>query len=272
VFQSAPVSNDGCAGAISIENVPYTNTQATTGATGDAGDPSPICGNGSRSDSVWYRFVAPGNGTVTADTLGSDYDTLLSSYSGSCGYLAAVAGGCNDDAPSGGVTQSQVSFPVTAGSTTYFMVSSRTAGGGSLVFHLGYAQSGGAGATRFYPVAPCRLFDTRNDGGADAAAPGLGAGETRKLTVGARCSLPAAARSLSVNVTVTGQTAAGELLLFRGDLTLAPAASSISFRPGVTRGNNAIVELARDGSGTFKVLGATAGTVHLIVDVNGYFQ
>jgi len=74
-----------------------------------------------------------------------------------------------------------------------------------------------------------------------------------------------------VNITVTGQTVAGELVLFRADLTFAPTTSSLSFRPGITRANNGILELARDGSG-FKVLNSSSGTVHFILDVNGYFQ
>ncbi len=128
------------------------------------------------------------------------------------------------------------------------------------------------GATAFYVLAPCRLFDTRDTTGPDAASPALGAGETRTFTIGGRCSLPSSARSLSVNQTVTGQTAPGELVLYRGDLLSAPNASSITFQAGKTRANNAILELARDGSGTFKVFNDSSGTVHFILDVNGVFQ
>ncbi len=126
--------------------------------------------------------------------------------------------------------------------------------------------------TRIYTVAPCRLFDTRNVSGADAASPALAAGATRTFTIGGRCSIPSSAKSLSVNQTVTGPTAAGELLLYRADLSSAPTASSLSFRAGVTRANNGMLELAHDGSGTFKVFNNSSGTVHLILDVNGYFQ
>ena len=80
------------------------------------------------------------------------------------------------------------------------------------------------------------------------------------------------AKGISVNQTVAGQLAAGELLLYRGDLTAAPTASSLAFRPGITRANNGILELARDGSGTFKVLNSSTGTVDFILDANGYFQ
>ena len=129
-----------------------------------------------------------------------------------------------------------------------------------------------ASAAMFSPITPCRLFDTRNASGPDFASPILSAGETRAFNVTGRCSLPAEAASLSVNITVTGPAAAGELRLYRGTLVSAPVASSISFRAGVTRANNGMLELARDGSGTFRVFNNSATSVHFILDVNGYFQ
>ena len=135
-------------------------------------------------------------------------------------------------------------------------------------------QSGvsSGGASRIYTVALCRVLDTRNTTGLDAASPALSAGETRTFTIGGRCFLPASAKALSVNQTVTGPTAPGELLLYRDDLPSAPLATSLMFRAGITRANNGILELAHDGTGTFKVFNNSSGTVHFILDVNGYFQ
>lgn len=128
-------------------------------------------------------------------------------------------------------------------------------------------------ATRFYPATPCRLFDTRESAGDSAAAPALAAGETRTLTIGTRCGLDAAAiRSLAVNQTITVPAADGELVLWRGDIPTPPVTSSISFRTGRTRANNGILELSRAGDGTFKVHNRSTGTVHFILDVNGYFK
>ena len=47
--------------------------------------------------------------------------------------------------------------------------------------------------------------------------------------------------------------------------------SNINFTPGVTRANNAIVLLATNG-GTINVKNGSAGSVHFVLDVNGYFQ
>jgi hypothetical protein len=50
------------------------------------------------------------------------------------------------------------------------------------------------------------------------------------------------------------------------------AATAISFPAGRTRANNAIIGLSSDGQGAFAVFSEAAGTVHLIVDLNGYFE
>jgi hypothetical protein len=47
--------------------------------------------------------------------------------------------------------------------------------------------------------------------------------------------------------------------------------SNVNFSAAQTRGNNAIVFLATDGTGTIKVKNGSAGAVHVVLDVNGYF-
>ena len=127
------LSNDACSNATSISGAPYSDTTSTAAATIDPSDPSPSCGNHSRTRSVWYRFTAPSNGTVTANTFGSSYDTILAVFAGTCGALTPVAGGCNDDSVG---LQSRVSVPVAAGTTYYFLVTSYQSTGGRLVFQL----------------------------------------------------------------------------------------------------------------------------------------
>lgn len=128
-------------------------------------------------------------------------------------------------------------------------------------------------ATAFHSVVPCRLFDTRVEVGESAASPALGPGETRTFPVDSRCGIPSAvARVLSVNLTVTGQAASGDLLLYRGDLASGPISNGISFVAGKTRANNGMLELSRAGDGTFKVVNRSTGTLHFILDVSGYFR
>lgn len=129
-----------------------------------------------------------------------------------------------------------------------------------------------AAPTQFHVVAPCRLFDTRHLSGPDSAAPVLAAGETRTFAIGGRCGLPANAVALSVNVTVTGPAASGALMAFRADLPSPSNVTTIAFPAGRTRANNGILELAWDGSATFKVRNDSPGTAHFILDVNGVFR
>jgi hypothetical protein len=90
--------------------------------------------------------------------------------------------------------------------------------------------------------------------------------------VSGRCGVPEAALSLTVNVTVTGSGAPGELRLFPGNgISPNPPVSTISYAAGKTRANNAIVRLATDGTATIKVQNVSAAAVHFILDVSGYY-
>jgi parallel beta-helix repeat protein len=122
-----------------------------------------------------------------------------------------------------------------------------------------------AAGAAYYTVTPCRLVDTRSA----AAGPALSWGTTRAVAAAGSCGIPAGAISLSVNVTITVPSADGYATVFP-TFVLVPIASTVNFRAGQTRANNAIVPL--DPTGRFFVLsGLTSGSVHLVVDVNGYF-
>ncbi|MEA2560637.1 MAG: large repetitive protein [Acidobacteriota bacterium] len=122
----------------------------------------------------------------------------------------------------------------------------------------------------FHTLTPCRVVDTRNAPG-PLGGPALAAGVPRTFTVAAAvCGVPASARALSLNLTVTGALAGGTVVIYPGDAGLPPT-STISFAAGQTRGNNAIMGLSRDGLGTITAL-SVSGQVHLILDVNGYFE
>ncbi len=124
----------------------------------------------------------------------------------------------------------------------------------------------------FYTVTPCRVVDTRNAAG-PTGGPALVASSTRGLPVtGSPCGIPSTAVAVSVNLTAVGATAAGHLTLFPGDWFSPPLVSHINFPPGVARANNAVVPLATDGTGTIQVKNGSAGAVHFVLDVNGYFQ
>jgi hypothetical protein len=63
----------------------------------------------------------------------------------------------------------------------------------------------------------------------------------------------------------------GHLTIYPADKT-QPLASTINFNAGQTRANNALLSLSRDGTGRVNVVNGSGGTIHVIIDVNGYFQ
>lgn len=121
----------------------------------------------------------------------------------------------------------------------------------------------------FYTLTPCRLIDTRGAPG-PVGGPALDANATRVFPVASSCGVPATAKAVSLNVTVTQPTLAGDLRLYP-DGAVLPLSSTINYRGGQTRANNAILGLGVLG-GLAVRCDQPAETTHLIVDVNGYFQ
>jgi hypothetical protein len=114
---------------------PFITTADAATATADPTEPIPACNVSARWYTLWYRYTAPRNGTIVASTSGSYYDTVLSAYSGSCGSLSPVPGGCNDNI-SWFTRQSQVALTAVAGRTYYFMISSTAWNSGRATFRL----------------------------------------------------------------------------------------------------------------------------------------
>ncbi len=101
----------------------------------------------------------------------------------------------------------------------------------------------------FFTVMPCRVFDTR----LPADAPALQTGVARTIQVTGNCGIPTSAKMVAVNATVTQQTAAGSIELYPGDGT--PTGLQLNdFLASGARANNAVVQLALNGNGTFGVL------------------
>jgi Tol biopolymer transport system component len=119
----------------------------------------------------------------------------------------------------------------------------------------------------FFTVPPCRVADSRL-----AGAP-LASGGSRVEALHAACGIPLTAVAVSVNLTVVAGSAVGFVTLFPGDQPV-PESSTLNFRAGQIRANNAVARLAGDGSGRLGLAASFSGsgTVHAILDVNGYFE
>jgi len=118
----------------------------------------------------------------------------------------------------------------------------------------------------YYTLAPCRLVDTRNPDG-PYGGPALTGLSTRTFVAVGRCGVPVGATALSVNVAVTLSTAAGNVRMYQAGIA-PPLVSAINYGAGQTRSNNGVVSLGTAGDFVVR----SSGTVHLIIDVNGYFQ
>lgn len=117
----------------------------------------------------------------------------------------------------------------------------------------------------FYTLPPCRLWDTRSDGSV------LTSGQVREFDVIGLCGIPDTAMALSLNVTVVEPTGTGQLTFGPGGEPVPPT-STVSFHGGRNQANNAILKLS--AGGVLKVAPSVAGggTVHVILDVNGWFE
>ena len=122
---------------------------------------------------------------------------------------------------------------------------------------------------QFYTLTPCRVADTRNATG-QYGGPALAANANRTFIIGGQCGIPVTAQAVSFNFTITQPTGQGDLRTFPGG-GAPPLVSTLNWRPGQTRANNAIGPLGPSGDLAVRVDQAS-GTVHLIIDVNGYFQ
>ncbi|MEO6323905.1 MAG: glycoside hydrolase family 44 protein [Thermoanaerobaculia bacterium] len=121
----------------------------------------------------------------------------------------------------------------------------------------------------YYALTPCRIVDTRNATG-PLGGPALVSAAQRTFTLTGQCGVPATATSVAANVTVVSPASTGAFRFFPANQSL-PITSTVSFLAGRTRANNSLLGLSTDATGRVTVQN-DAGTAHLLIDVNGYFQ
>jgi len=152
-FRGGP-GNDNFANATTILSLPYTvNNLDTTNATTQGNDPATTCALGNKqSRSVWYKYIPSSTGNYRIHTNGSNYDTVLSVWTGSFGSLTSQ--GCDDD--SGDSSQSTLTLTMYSGNIYYIEV-------------LGYGTSGSGGLMDLSvtsvspPLPPTNVIATDGD-------------------------------------------------------------------------------------------------------------
>ncbi len=124
--------NDHFTNAFLVSGTSGATNGSNVDATKEAGEPN-HAGNGG-GKSIWYRWTAPISGTVSFDTLGSGFDTLLGVYTGSnVASLTLVAN--NDDISPGVIPQSRAVFSATAATVYRLAVDGFDGASGPLVLN-----------------------------------------------------------------------------------------------------------------------------------------
>lgn len=125
----------------------------------------------------------------------------------------------------------------------------------------GYYADSGYG---FKSVAPVRVLDTRKPIGVATKAPVPANGH---IALDLSSSMPAGAKAVTLNVTVTNPKASGYLTAYP-DGSAAPVASNLNFTAGQTVPNLVTVPV---NNGKVDFQNSSSGTVDVIADLAGYY-
>lgn len=169
------LTNDNRAKAIKIvpdTNLFYSHTQAVKGASIEAGEAVASCAQSEISGTVWYEYTphiphpSPPTQRVVFNTIGSDYNTVLSMWTGKDNPLTEIA--CNDD---NAMPQSQLAVELESGQTYYISVATAQSSIASkpselLIFNMTPTPANDDRANATAITAPLPYTQTQYTGGA----------------------------------------------------------------------------------------------------------
>ena len=226
-------------------------------------------GSGALAGGVVTSLVVAGRGGAPADASAVVLNVTATEATGA-GYLTVFP--CGSPQP----LASNLNFG--AGDTIPNAVVAKVGTGGAVCFysnvgvHLIVDVNGYFGATAgFTSVVPARLLETRAglataDGQFNGIGPRAG-GTVTELTVTGRGGVPATATAVVLNVTATEASGAGYVTVFPCG-SQQPLASNLNFSAGDTIPNAVVAKVGTGG----KVCLYSNVSVHLIVDVNGFYR
>lgn len=200
---------------------------------------------------------------------------------------AATSAGFLTVYPTGGPRPNVSNLNVTPGVAVANLVEVAVGAGGSItvfnsartvdvVIDLEGTMSKGAASAGtpglYTPIAPARICDTRKGGASSCNTSGAGAtlGPNGVLTVqvtGVGGVPDASVAAVVVNVTATDTSASSFLTAWPTGAT-QPTASNVNWSPGQTVPNRVVVAVGSNGRISIYNL---AGTVDVVVDVNGWY-
>ena len=127
-------ANDDFANAEPIGELAFSDSAETAFATLEEGEPQPSCITDAEIDrTLWYSFTPATSIVRIADTLESNFDTVLAIYVG--GALEGLEEVDCDDGTAD-VMQSRLRLVASANETYYFQVGGLAGDSGTLVFNL----------------------------------------------------------------------------------------------------------------------------------------
>ncbi len=132
-----------------------------------------------------------------------------------------------------------------------------------LVADLQGYYAGLGNATAYSALAPVRVLDS--SAGVGVSAKAVGAGQSVTVPVAGATTVPTGALAVVATVTAASPAAAGWLSVGPAETT---SSSNLNYVAGRTTTNLAVSRLS--SSGTITVHNGSAGTVQVIVDVQGY--
>lgn len=238
--------NDDFENAVIVSSGRFYHSTNTLGAATQGADPVGPCdvSNPPSAKSVWYFYTPVSSGSAVINTRGSNYDTVLSVWTGTHGSLAPVLNGCNDDIDNVITTTglpSEVTINVVGGTTYRIMAS-------------GFAPSDG-GALTLSVTGP-------------AAATSLQGTLTFSAVVGYSSStLPLTfLNTFGIDVTVINVTATGDYALNHG-CGFVPAGQTcpinLTFSPVAAGPRNGVLTVTTSGGNRTAKLNGIGVTLSL---------
>ena len=180
-----PVNNNFSAATI-VSGLNGTINGTNVAATKEVSEPNHAGQTGGKS--VWYRWTAPAAGSVTVDTFGSGFNTVLGIYTGTAvNALTPVAS--NDD--SGGV-QSKATFTATTNVVYRIAVDGKSAASGAVKLNWVQVPANNNFAAAAAPVGPNGTVTGTNVGANKEAGEPNHAGLPGGKSVWYRWTAPAA--------------------------------------------------------------------------------
>jgi hypothetical protein len=137
-----------------------------------------------------------------------------------------------------------------------------------LITALAICSSAAQAQYSYFAVTPCRVVDTRNATSTNGG-PALST-TPRSFSIRGNCGIPTTAKAISMNLTVTNASSSSWLTIWPAGQT-EPFVSTINFDPTFAAlANGALVGLSANA--TDLSIHNAFGSVHVIVDVTGYYQ